>query len=301
MLILHHYPMSPFSEKIRLMLGYAGLSWQSLPSPEVPPRPNIDPLSGGYRRIPIAQAGADIFCDSRLISTEIARDSSLPSLDPLGMDEAGQTYAAHLEGEVFWASVLAMGLGVTVKQLLRNVGLRRTLKFLKDRAGVGGNARVALPKVGGSKSIFNAHLQELEERLDAGFLGGDAPSYLDFAAYHTYWFQRVVGELPLTVDVPSVQAWYERMCEFGHGSFEEITDQQGFAMARDNSPRAVEPQHTRDERIGTTVAIGPSDYALDAVEGRLVGCSDDRWIVARETDDHGLLHVHFPRLGFELH
>ena len=74
MFILHHYSMSPFSEKIRLMFGYAGLAWQSLPCPEMPPRPTVDPLSGGYRRIPIAQVGADIFCDSRLISAEIARE-----------------------------------------------------------------------------------------------------------------------------------------------------------------------------------------------------------------------------------
>jgi len=29
-LILHHYTLSPFSEKARAMLGYAGLQWQSV-------------------------------------------------------------------------------------------------------------------------------------------------------------------------------------------------------------------------------------------------------------------------------
>lgn len=28
-LILHHYPSSPFSEKIRLILGYKKLAWKS--------------------------------------------------------------------------------------------------------------------------------------------------------------------------------------------------------------------------------------------------------------------------------
>ena len=71
-MILHHYPMSPFSEKIRLMFGYADMEWLSVISPESPPRPIVEPLVGGYRRIPVAQSGADIFCDSRLIADEIA-------------------------------------------------------------------------------------------------------------------------------------------------------------------------------------------------------------------------------------
>ena len=50
-LILHHYDASPYAEKIRLMLGWKGLTWHSLLSPPQPPRPNVDPLSGGRRRI----------------------------------------------------------------------------------------------------------------------------------------------------------------------------------------------------------------------------------------------------------
>ena len=36
-LILHHYTLSPFSEKARAMLGYAGLQWQSVTVAEMPP------------------------------------------------------------------------------------------------------------------------------------------------------------------------------------------------------------------------------------------------------------------------
>ena len=60
--VLHHYEASPYAEKIRLMFGYTGLRWHSVISPPMPPRPNLDPLTGGYRRIPVAQKGADLFC-----------------------------------------------------------------------------------------------------------------------------------------------------------------------------------------------------------------------------------------------
>lgn len=301
MFILHHYSMSPFSEKLRLMFGYAGVPWQSLPSPEMPPRPNVDPLSGGYRRIPIAQVGADVFCDSRLISAEIARESGKPSLDPGNASDADRAYAARLEGDVFWAAVLSMGPGRSIRQLLRNVGLWKTLRFIKDRAAVGRSARVALPSASRAVDMFAEHLQEMEQHLQADFLSGDStPSHLDFAAYHTLWFQRVVGEVPMSLTLPRVEAWYARMLAFGHGAVDEITRQQAFDAAAKGVPRELPADYTRDSRLGTSVTITPDDYALDGVQGTLVGSSADRWIVARETGQFGLVHVHFPRLGFEL-
>ena len=71
-LILHHYTMSPFSQKIRSMLGYTGIQWQSVITREMPPRPLLETLTGGYRKIPMAQIGADIFVDTRTIAAEIA-------------------------------------------------------------------------------------------------------------------------------------------------------------------------------------------------------------------------------------
>ena len=300
MFILHHYSMSTFSEKIRLMLGYAGVPWQSLPSPEMPPRPNIDPLSGGYRRIPVGQLGADIFCDSRVISAEIARLSGKPSLDPGNGSDWVQDYAARLEGDVFWAAVLSVSPGVAIRQLLRNVGIWKTLRFIKDRAGVSRNARVQLPSAKQARAIFTAHLEDLEQRLASDFLAGDLPSHLDFAAYHTLWFQQLLGETPLSTGLPVVADWYRRMSAFGHGQQVPITRQDAFAAARDNGPRPLPAGQAQDALIGSAVTVSPDDYALDGVQGTLVGSATDRWTVARETADFGLLHVHFPRRGFEV-
>ena len=67
-LILHHYPESLFSEKARAMLNARGLSWRSVIIPMIMPRPDTIPLTGGYRRTPVMQVGADVYCDTALIA-----------------------------------------------------------------------------------------------------------------------------------------------------------------------------------------------------------------------------------------
>ena len=59
-IILHHYPASPFAEKARMMLGFKGLAWKSVDIPPVMPKPDLTTLTGGYRKTPVLQIGADI-------------------------------------------------------------------------------------------------------------------------------------------------------------------------------------------------------------------------------------------------
>jgi glutathione S-transferase len=299
MIILHHYELSPFSEKLRLMLGYAGLPWQSLLSPEMPPRPNLDPLTGGYRRIPVAQVGADLFCDSRLICDEVSAMAGRPELATHYGSAATAAYAANLEGNVFWACVLSIPVGVTLKQLVGKIGVWKTLRFLKDRAGVGKNSRVDTPSLKEAARMFQQHLEEMEQRLQARFLFADEPTNADFAAYHTLWFKREVGKLPMPQGLAQVEGWYERMQAFGHGQREEIAQAQAFETALVNVPRAIPNDANAAADIGKKVTIKPTDYALDAVDGTLVGYSTTRYIVARQSKEFGTVHVHFPRTGFE--
>ena len=84
--ILHHYDRSPYAEKVRLMFGVTNSEWQSLLSPPWPPRPNVDPLAGGYRRIPVAQCGADIFCDSAVIAEGGGAAHGLPGTVTLSLE-----------------------------------------------------------------------------------------------------------------------------------------------------------------------------------------------------------------------
>ena len=51
-IILHHFDQSPFSEKIRVILGFKRLAWKSVRISRIMPRPDLMPLTGGYRRTP---------------------------------------------------------------------------------------------------------------------------------------------------------------------------------------------------------------------------------------------------------
>ena len=44
--ILHHYDLSPYSEKVRLMFGFKRLAWRSVQIPIV--MTSVDPLVGGF-------------------------------------------------------------------------------------------------------------------------------------------------------------------------------------------------------------------------------------------------------------
>ena len=72
-IILHHYAISVFSERVRLAFGLKGVTWRSVSIPPMLPKPDLLPLTAGYRRTPVMQIGADIYCDTALITREIGR------------------------------------------------------------------------------------------------------------------------------------------------------------------------------------------------------------------------------------
>ena len=94
--ILYHFDMSPFSEKIRLIFGRKGVAWRSVIIPMVLPKPDLMALTGGYRRTPTMQIGAEIFCDTLLIADEIERRWPAPTLYPDGR-------SGHHKALAFWA------------------------------------------------------------------------------------------------------------------------------------------------------------------------------------------------------
>ena len=55
-----------------------------------------------------------------------------------------------------------------------------------------------------------------------------------------------------------------------------------------------------DPRVGRRVSIAPTDYGTVPVTGTLVAATPSRYVVARETDRFGTVHVHFPKRGFSL-
>ncbi|MEO9587093.1 MAG: glutathione S-transferase family protein, partial [Marinobacter sp.] len=220
--ILYHYAMSPFSEKVRAMLGYAGLSWQSVIVREMPPRPMLSALAGGYRKVPVAQSGADVFCDSRAIADEIARLSGKPELSLANQPQAVIDFVHTTDLEVFLACVIAASDGRMLRKLIRDTSLLNALRFLKDRITMGTKSRVKAVRGPQAKAKVMAHIETMESMLEKDFLFGDTPCIADFSAYHGLWFVCDLAGKPWLRDTPNVAAWLERMKAFGHGKPSEI-------------------------------------------------------------------------------
>lgn len=299
--ILHHYEASPYAEKIRLLCGLAGLSWGSVLSPPMPPRPNVDPLSGGYRRIPIGQIGADIICDTHLIAIELAERANCPDISPLTIPEAVDTLVKRAEGDVFFSAIGSVKPLKVMLKLLSVFGPLGMFRFIKDRAGMMKSGSTRALKGEQAEATFSGFLADLDKALaSTPFLSGDQPAYADFAVYHPIWLRTNVGGDALGDAYPNVRRWFERIPTIGHGAREELEAIHAFSAAKDHEPRPVPNSEPDAPFLNTLVSIAPSDYGCVPVVGVLVAQTPERYIVARDTVEFGMVHCHFPRAGYSV-
>ena len=300
-IILHHYEASPYAEKIRLMFGLTNAHWHSLLSPVQPPRPSLDPLTGGYRRIPVAQLGADIFCDTAIIAREVAMATRCQALDPTRVDPASAVLMKQAEQETFFVAIGAVKTLRLLGTMIRQFGPIGTYRFAKDRAGLlkGGTARP--PKGSQSQAVLDSLVTALEIKLSGQlWVGGDAASVADFAIYHPLWLYVSCNRRPLKAGVHVID-WYHRVSEIGHGRREEITQDVAFSVARNSEPRSLpDSVQNKTVKIGGLVEVAPSDYGVLPVTGNLAAMTEERIIIARKTTEFGNLNVHFPREGYTL-
>ncbi|RBP51736.1 glutathione S-transferase family protein [Arenicella xantha] len=300
-MILHHYDLSPYSEKIRLMFGYTGLAWQSAISPPMPPRPIVDPLVGGYRRIPVAQIGADLFCDTRIIAAEIAALSNRPELAYTGCSSQAQSFIDQTYSERFMAIVQTAVPKSVLAMLVTRYWPWQIVKLMKDRAGIGKTSNMPRVKRSDLEVRLDQFKAELEQQLLAhDFLFSDTPTLADFAAYHLVWFADLTRPGVFLDGCDKALAWQARMKAFGHGNKAKISRDFVFQTALESQPRGLSAELLSHPDVGASVSIEPNDYARDSVTGLLVGADDSRWVIARHTKQFGILHVHFPTSGYQL-
>lgn len=304
-LILHHYPASPFAEKARLMLGFKGLSWRSVFIPPVMPKPDLTALTGGYRKTPVLQVGADIYCDTALIARRLEQEKASPALFPTGQEFAVAGLAAWAEVTLFQHAVAHVFQPEVLAERFASVPPAAVEAFKADRAGLfaGGTAsRLSLEQ---ARHQWPALMGRLEQQLqrNGDYLFGE-PSIADFAVAHPLWFLR---QAPLTAavvdDYPSVLAWLKRVQGFGHGALTPMSSAEAIEVARSKAPLAVPEERFTDPNgwaVGDRVAIAAIDYGVDAVEGELVFSGREELILRREDERAGTVHVHFPRLGFRV-
>ncbi len=299
-LILHHYELSPFSKKIRAIFGYTQLPWQSAITKEMPPRPVLSHLTGGYRKIPVAQQGADVFCDTRIICAEIAAITQKQELDVFTSEQAIQDFVSVADSQAFFAGLTQTLTWKMNKIVLQSMSLKDVYLFLKDRIAMGRSMNTQLQSPKQSKIFFSQYLQQLENQLETDFLFGDKPTIADFSAYHILWLIRAKAENKQLAQYTRLNQWLDSMDGFGEGPATPMDPQAALSTALNSEPRAIPSDQKQHPDVGKTVTIAPSDYGLNPSQGVLEASSDYRWIISREDSQVGRVHVHFPKQGFEL-
>lgn len=305
-LILHHYPTSPFAEKARLMLGFKQLPWRSVTIPPLMPKPDLMPLTGGYRKTPVLQVGADIYCDTALIARRLDQEKAVPALFPEGHEFTVASFSLWVDSVVFQHAVslvfqpesIAMRFGKLPPEFLK--------AFVADRSQLfsGGTAsKLSAEQAKHQWPTFMARVEEQLAREDGDFLFGE-PSVADLSLAHCLWFVKATPVTSPLVDAyPAVSAWLARVLGFGHGAPSEMSSEEAIAVARDSQPVALPQEDFVDPNgftPGQRVVIAATDYGCDPVEGELVHAGLECLILRREDPRAGTVHVHFPRVGFSI-
>jgi len=305
-LILHHYPTSLFAEKARLLLGFKGLSWRSVKISPVMPKPDLTALTGGYRKTPVLQVGADIYCDTALIARRLEQEKALPAFFPEGQEMITAAFAAWADSVVFQHVVSLVFQPESIAVRFGNLSPEAIKAFLADRAGLfsGGSAtKLSAEQAKHQWPTIMSRLELQLQREEGDFLFGE-PSIADFALAHCLWFLKAtLVTAPLVEAYPAVNAWHARVLGFGHGASSEMTSEEALEVARRSTPAALPDEQFVDPNgftAGQQVVIAATDYGVDPVAGELLFAGSEELILRRKDERGGVVHVHFPRFGFRI-
>ncbi|MBT6890328.1 MAG: glutathione S-transferase family protein [Gammaproteobacteria bacterium] len=303
-IVLHQYAESPFSEKVRAILGYKGVSYQAVEIPMIMPRPDTIPLTGGYRKTPVMQIGADVYCDTAIICRvidEIYPENTIYPEECLGMINT----VAHWTDTFFFKVCVAIAFqpkAAVTNPLFKDDSAMSA--FMADRAEFSkGSSELGMP-FETAEPHFISHLNQLDQQLSVGgpFLFGDEPSIADFSTYHNVWFIYTREALrDYFSPFEHLLAWYEKMVSFGHGNVEMIPGSAALAQASAAEPEEImDAAFLDDLQAGQSVSVMPIDYGFQPVVGELLAAGMDEIAVARNDNQVGRIVVHFPRTGFQI-
>lgn len=298
-LILHHYDASPFTQKALLMLGIKGLSWHSVETPMMPPKPDLVALTGGYRGTPVLQIGAHVYIDTQRIAREL--DQRFPEHALIPPDQAGLALALVKWSELFFRSALH----VIIDQTSAHWGD----EFLEDRKYLFWDIDFDNIKdiAGHSAAQFRAHASLVNDQLADGraFLAGDEPTLYDVQAWPFFWIARagIQNSGALLADLKALLPWEERMAAIGDGQRSIMAAEEALGIAREATPdyeSAVDAADAGGLQVGQHVRIEPEDTRRGAVDGELVAAHANEVVIRRSGDRVGKVMVHYPRLGYKV-
>jgi glutathione S-transferase len=304
-LILHHYPRSPFSEKIRLLLGHKQLAWRSVTIPPIMPKPDVLALTGGYRRTPLLQVGCDIYCDTALIADVLEHLAPTPTAYPEPEKGMSRILAQWADSTLFWAAMAYNLQPRGAAELFAGAPPEAAKAFAEDRARMSGGGMTRL-RPADAAGAYKSYLRRLSDMLDdKPFLLGEVPCIADFAAYHPLWYTRRIDALKELLELtPAVLDWMDRMADIGHGESTPMTSAEAIEVARSASPRTLLSDSTfQDDHgipLGSQVTVRAETFGPEETAGELVAATRMHYTLRRTDPRAGTLDVHFPRIGYVL-
>ncbi|MFN2426195.1 MAG: glutathione S-transferase N-terminal domain-containing protein [Candidatus Binatia bacterium] len=297
-IIFHQYAMSPFSEKIRKVFALKNLEYREVDQPAWMPKPHLTPLTGGYRRIPVLQVGADIYCDSALVARTIEKLCPEPSIHPQGNILAAEAVATWADKTLFFSTVplVFTAMAEVIPPALFE---DRRKMFPQMKLDV---LRGAVP---GSRGALASACAMLDASLARhAHVLGEEFSVADAAVYHTLWFVR---SDPTAAQViysrPHLAAWFARIEGMGSGHPAAMSGDDAMAVARNAEPADVGDILAGDPSrltLGTRVGICSDDLPADVFVGKLVALREHEMVIEREDADVGRVAVHFPRACYQV-
>ena len=304
-IIYHNYPQSPVAEKVRVVFGIKGLDWRDVEIPRLPPKPLLTTLTGGYRRTPVMQIGADIYCDSQCIIRELDKRHPAPGAMPQA--DAGLMWCLSrwTDGALFDLSVKIV-LGSAGDDLPSDFAEDRGRLYLgKDWADGLKKANAALPHL---MAQLRTALTWMDQQLADGrkFLLGPNAAAIDAQLYHVVWFVRgrCAAGPALLNEFTHLQRWEQAIQAMGHGTSESMSPEAAIERARSHEPVAATGVADNDPQglqAGMAIAVTPDvDGGEQAVSGILRSADAESISIERESEDAGTVCVHFPRAGYRV-
>ncbi len=304
-IILHHYPPSPVSEKIRTAFGIKNLNWKSAEQNRLPDRPELFAMTGGYRRIPVMQIGADIYCDTQCILRELDKRVPEPSLNTAGNAGLSLALSRWTDAEFFELGVRTAFAPVADTLPPALVADRTRLYF-----GADGDMAAEAKDIPHTLSQLRPKLGWLNQQLEAqgDFLHGKQASMSDIMAWFVVWFfkNRFAEAADTLAEFPALLAWADRMAAFGHGNSSDISPEDALAVAlaaNPETPEAQDPNDPQGLKPGMQVTVAPlaaPKSGESGVAGTIQSVSMDSIALARSQPECGDVVVHFPRVGYRV-
>ena len=298
--ILHQYDSSPFAYKARLMMGFKKLAWRAVEIPFVMPKPLLMPLTGGYRRTPVMQIGADIYFDTALIAAELERRQPSPTFYPTGGAAMAQIFTAWADQNLFLPAA---------NYSLSIVADRLPADFFEDRAKMMGRPVTPVEKMKAATPLFKSQMclqvDRLADLLSDGrsFLLGEKAGLADIAVAHPLWMAAKNSGKRAAVafePYPTVRAWIDRVDAIGPGTRSAMSAEEALAVAKAATPET--PRESEEvegaPKLGTRVSVQTEDRVPEPVIGEVVMVRRDEIAIRRSAPEVGEVVIHVPRAGF---